>query len=68
MQRDDDSGTPNFSSKGRMYVLRVGRDDCVSYQRQVHQLRVREGPNGMRRLFENMDDCIEHVYGERIRF
>ncbi len=59
----------NATAEGRVYVLRVWREDQGKGQEEVPSWHatVREGANGLRRSFASVDDCIEHLYGELLR-
>ncbi|PYE55384.1 hypothetical protein [Deinococcus yavapaiensis] len=63
MEREQ-SDTPSVSEGGRVYVLRVWREE----ERDAHHMTVREGTNGQRRVFDSVDDCIDHLYSEFMRF
>lgn len=65
----EEGGAANTTAEGRVYVLRVWRDEQGEGQEQAlsWHATVREGANGLRRSFASIDDCIEHLYGELLR-
>jgi hypothetical protein len=54
--------------EGRVYVLRIWHEGTPGPSGTVvWRASVREGPNGERRGFASVDDCIEYLYGELLR-
>ncbi len=51
--------------EGRVYVLRIWHDEEVPSRQWRATLR--EGPNGEKRHFASIDDCVEHLYGVLLR-
>ncbi|SMB79022.1 hypothetical protein [Deinococcus hopiensis] len=62
---EEEMGGQLLGLDGRVYVLRVwyeGQQDSEHWRASL-----REGTHGERRHFGNLDDCIEHLYGELAR-
>ncbi len=51
----------------RVYVLRVWYEGGEGGGGGAWRASVREGPNGERRAFASVDECVEHLYGELLR-
>ncbi len=67
MERDG-SREHGLTVGSRVYVLRVWYEGMEgSPGAGAWRASVREGPNGDRRAFASVDECIEHLYGELLR-
>jgi hypothetical protein len=67
--KQDDEGVRGCAGEERLYVMRVRSpwQGTGPDQDGAWRVSVREGANGVRRLFTDVDDCIEHLYGEFMR-